>query len=185
MRGAFVAAAGLFLGGVLAATAWSGPGVAAAGLGMMSLSIWLLKYDIARRTVRQSGLPRYIAACLLSGYGWLGAAGALLVTHGLPAAGPIYDAALHMVFVGFTFSMIFGHAPVIFPAVAGVRLTHHARGYVPWALLHLSMVMRVVGDLEPDALLRQAGAMLNAIAIVLFLAGTAASISRDGSKRRG
>jgi hypothetical protein len=32
----------------------------------------LATFDIARRTVRQSGVTRFIAVCLLSGYVWLG-----------------------------------------------------------------------------------------------------------------
>ena len=40
-------------------------------------AVWLAAKDIARRTIRESGLTRYIAAALLSGYLWL-AVGALI-----------------------------------------------------------------------------------------------------------
>jgi len=33
-----------------------------------------------------------------------------------------YDAFLHAVLLGFVFAMIFGHAPIIFPAVLGIRI---------------------------------------------------------------
>ena len=36
-------------------------------------------YDVARRTVRSSGLPRFMAGCLLAGYAWLVVAGAAFV----------------------------------------------------------------------------------------------------------
>ena len=41
------------------------------------LALWLLRYDIARRTVRQTGLTRFVAVCLLLGYGWLAVGGFL------------------------------------------------------------------------------------------------------------
>ncbi|RIK21389.1 MAG: hypothetical protein DCC52_14170 [Chloroflexi bacterium] len=42
------------------------------GLGMLVLAIWLARYDIARRNMRQTGLTRFIAICLMLGYVWLG-----------------------------------------------------------------------------------------------------------------
>ncbi|HEY4636790.1 MAG TPA: hypothetical protein VIH23_00880, partial [Burkholderiales bacterium] len=65
------------------------------GVVLVLLALWLFAYDLARVTVRQRGLPRYIAWCLLSGYAWLAFGGALL------AAAVAYDAALHAIFVGF------------------------------------------------------------------------------------
>ncbi|MCD4521467.1 beta-N-acetylhexosaminidase [Burkholderia pseudomallei] len=47
------------------------------GAGELLLAAWLVRYDVARRTVRQRGLTRFIAVCLLSGYGWLAVSGAL------------------------------------------------------------------------------------------------------------
>ena len=35
--------------------------------GLLAIAGWLLKQDIARRTVRGKGLTRYIAVCLLAG----------------------------------------------------------------------------------------------------------------------
>ncbi len=81
------------------------PGVRLSGLGLAALGLWLLRYDIARRTVRQKGLTRYIAVCLLPGYAWLLLGGLLWLAYGGGApAGPTYDAMLHTVFVGFVFS---------------------------------------------------------------------------------
>ena len=133
------------------------------GLVLVLLAAWLFAFDLARVTVRQRGLPRYIAVCLLSGYAWLAFGGALLATA------TAYDAALHAIFVGFVFSMVFGHAPVILPAVLRVPLPYHAALYVPLALLHLSLALRVfVSSL--------AGAWGNAAAVALFIA-TAATLA--------
>jgi hypothetical protein len=126
------------------------------GVVLVLLALWLLPFDLARITVRQSGLPRYVAWCLLAGYGWLALSGALLF---LSIA---YDAALHAFFVGFVFSMVFGHAPVILPAVLRVRFPYRSVLYVPLALLHASLVVRVF-------LSTAAGAWGNAAAIALFI----------------
>ena len=78
--------------------------------------------------------------------------------------------------------MIFGHAPVILPAVTGAPVAYRPRFYAHLALLHLSLALRVSGDLLPDARLRQWGGSLNVAAILLFLASTAAATI--GERRR-
>src|SRR5690606_35901167 len=62
-------------------------GVRILGIGTLFMALWLLHYDIARRTIRQTGLPRYIAACLLIGYIWLGFGGLLAILYGAIYAG--------------------------------------------------------------------------------------------------
>jgi hypothetical protein len=52
-------------------------GVRVAGAGLIGIALWLLRYDMARRTIRSTGLTRFIAANLLPGYGWLALAGLL------------------------------------------------------------------------------------------------------------
>ncbi len=84
---------------------------------------------------------------LLAGYVWLGVAGLLSLRYGGVTAGMAYDAGLHSLFVGFTFSMIFAHAPIILPAMTGLAVPYHARFYLPLALLHGSLLLRVAGDL--------------------------------------
>lgn len=151
-------------------------GVAVAGAGMLILSLWLLRRDLAWRTVRQPGLTRYIAVCLLAGHAWLGAGGLMWLGWASRfGAGPWYDAMLHAVFVGFVMSMIFGHAPVIFPAVLGGSVRFGRGFYVPLALLHASLALRVAGDVAASPL-RAWGGLLNVAAIVLFLVQMAASV---------
>lgn len=149
-----------------------GIGSRVGGIGMIALALWLFRNDIARRTVLQTGLTRFIALCLLAGYVWLGIGG-LLRLGGIATGGPYYDAMLHAVFLGFVMSMIFGHAPIILPAVLGRPLAYHPAFYAHLALLHLSLVIRLTGDLVAGLSVRQWGGMLNAIAITLFLVVTA------------
>lgn len=177
----------LLLASPLLAAAGIEAGSRVFGLGLLLLALWLLRHDIARRTIRQKGLTRFMAVCLLSGYFWLGVSGLLAVMFGLPGGGPIYDAVLHGLFVGFVFAMVFGHAPVILPAVLKVTVPFTNLFYVPLALLHVSLLMRVVGDFTIHGL-RMWGGLLNAVAIVLFLLTTltvTVAASRQRPARRG
>jgi branched-subunit amino acid permease len=88
------------------------------------------------------------------------------------AAGRPYDALLHALFVGFIFSMIFGHAPIIVPAVMGIHIAYRPAFYAHLGLLHVSLTLRVFGDLALWLPGRQWGGLLNALAILLFLANT-------------
>lgn len=153
---------------------------------LLALAAWLAANDIARRTVRESGLARYIAWALLAGYAWLaaGALAALGAAEFLPGR-PVYDAALHAWFLGFVFSMVFGHAPIIAPAVLRVSLPYSALFYAPLALLHATLALRIAGDLAAMPALREAGAAGNAAAIALFMltmAACALARRRSGSQ---
>lgn len=145
------------------------------GAGMLGLAVWLLRQDIARRTIKQVGLTRFIASCMLSGYVWLGISGAMALIYGFVAGG-IYDAVLHSVFLGFVVTMIFGHAPVIFPAVLGVQMKFSKMFYAHLALLHLSLLLRVGADLVEWQNGRLWGAMINVIAMLFFLFNTIRAI---------
>lgn len=152
-------------------TGWVAPRVGGwiLGAALLGMAAWLLTFDIARRTIRSEGLPRFMAVCLLTGYGWLLLTALLLPFHLPRAAGYGYDAALHAFFVGFVFSMIFGHAPVIFPAVLGLPIHFRATSYVPLVVLHVSLLLRVVGDLTDWPEGRIWGGAGNGLAVALFL----------------
>ncbi len=173
-----LAAATLVIGVGLSAFAFD-LGLRVTGAGLLALGVWLLAFDIARRTIRQAGLTRYIAACLLAGHAWLVVGGALwLWVGGRAVAGPLHDAMLHAIFLGFVMSMIFGHAPIILPAVLNVTLPFHAAFYAPLALLHLSLGLRVAGGLAALEPLRQWSGVFNEVAILAFVALTALSAAR-------
>ena len=138
------------------------------GISLIGLGLWLLRYDVARRTVKQTGLTRFIASALLAGYVWLLIGGALRIIYGLQLAGPYYDAQLHAILIGFVFSMIFGHAPIILPSVVNVQVVYRPALYGPLILLHFALVLRIVGDLTLNIPLRQWGGMLNVIAILAY-----------------
>ena len=62
------------------------------------------------------------------------------------------------------------------PVVLKQRVRFSAFAYVPLALLHVSLLVRLA-----DASLRPLGGVLNAAAIVLFAAGVIASVERRGT----
>lgn len=175
----------VFLAGIICATFSAAWGVRLTGAGMMALSHWLARCDIARRTMKQGGLTRYIAICLLSGYVWLGAAGLMALFFGGAQSGPHYDAILHAVFLGFVFAMIFGHAPVIFPVVLGLPVSFRPSFYIHLLLLHITLILRIIGDLSGWLVLRQWGGFLNAVALVIFLLNTGYAIFTGEAARRG
>lgn len=168
----FLGAIGLFLTGLATTLFAFDPGVRLVGAGMLALAWWLLRYDIARYTMRKTGLTRFIALCLLSGYVWLGISGILAMVLGGVIAGPYYDAILHAVFVGFVMSMIFGHAPIIFPAITGKAIPFRPVFYSHLSLLHLSLLLRLSGDMMGWLPARQWGGLINGVAILLFMANT-------------
>jgi len=179
----FVAISGVILAGATLALWHEAAGGRLFAGGLLALAGWLLRYDIARHNARQRGLARFIAICLLSGYGWL-AAGALFgLAGGFEAGDGLRDAALHAIALGFVFAMVFGHAPIIFPAVARVRIPYHPAFYVPLALLHASLALRVAGTLAGRFTLLQGGGLANALTLLLFIATMIASVVRG--RRRG
>jgi len=153
--------------------------------GLLALAAWLMRNDIARRNARTTGLTRFIALCLLAGYGWLALAGLLGLAGGFLPGHPWRDATLHAVGIGFVFSMIFGHAPIIFPAVLRVKIPYHRYFYLPLLVLHASLALRIVGGLAGEFPLRRAGGLLNAIALALFIASMIASVVRGRRETRG
>lgn len=140
------------------------------GVTMLALGAWQLHFDVARRTLRQPGLPRFAALGILLGASWLAVSGALHLADPVPIAGPRYDAALHGVFVGYVLSMVFAHAPIILPAVAKISIPFSRVLYAPLGLLHLGLLLRMGGDLGGQAALRQSGGLLNALALLAFAA---------------
>jgi hypothetical protein len=184
----FLAGAVTFgVGLILTTTATTGStGVRLAGAGMIALAAWGSVHDVARRTVKIPGVTRFMAICLLAGYVWLFVGGAVwLLAGNLGASVPIYDAALHAVFLGFVMSMIFGHAPVIVPAVLRVRLPFRPWFYGHVGLLHVSLLARVIeGDGFGSVLCWRVGGVGTELAVLGFLAASAIAVRQARRNRR-
>lgn len=163
---------------------WPAAGYPLFGLALLVLAAWLVRYDVARATIRSTGLPRYVATCLLAGYAWLAvAAGVCLLLPGAPS-GAGYDAFLHAVFLGFVMSMVMAHAPVILPAVLRRPLPYRPVMWVAAVLLHATLLLRLaVGDARGDTAAWQWGGAGNVVAVLAFVLLAAYSAVRPGEPR--
>jgi hypothetical protein len=165
----FMVALGITLAGLIVSIVNYTLGVRMVSLGFTALALWLFAFDIARRNIHRTKTTRFIAVNLLLGFGWLLVGGLLGLRYAGVIAGPTYDAMLHSLFMGFTLSMIFAHALIIVPALSGLPVPYHKLLYGPVVLLHVSLSIRIIGDLQLWRPLRLWGGMLNVVAVLWFL----------------
>lgn len=173
----------IFLAGTIVSLFNIQLGTRTVGVALVLIALWSTRNDIAWRNLKHKlPLTRYIAWCLALGFVWLGVGGGVSVIFGAQAAGPRYDALLHAVFLGFVISMIFGHAPIIFPAILGVPINFQPAFYIQLILLHVSLALRVFADYANLHPLRMWGGLLNEIAILLFMGMTIYSVRKSLDK---
>ncbi|HRW17449.1 MAG TPA: hypothetical protein P5181_01245 [Dermatophilaceae bacterium] len=191
-----------------AAVLWPMVGGRLLGALLVVLVGWLVRHDVARRTIRRPGLPRFAATAMLAGYAWLAVAGLVLLVVGDPtgaghdvgaaggAAGAgghaagghaagghaAYDVVVHAVTLGFAMSMVLAHAPVILPAVLRRPLPYRPILWLPLLVLHAGLAIRVAGSLAPLESAWQTGALVTVVA-VLGLPIVVASSVLTGSRR--
>ena len=141
------------------------------------LALWLLYFDLARLQWRMPGWAGHTAICLLVGYVWLLAA----ALAGLAGQGHAGGIAWHLLWLGFVFAMVFGHAPIMLPAMAGLRPRPSRWALAPLALLAASLLLRSVAVLggRPSWL---AVAGLGHVLALLFFGLTMAWLSRARTK---
>ncbi len=150
-------------------------GVRVFGFGCLMIAFWGLHRDV--EFPASAGQERFAAVCAASAYLWLATAGMILALRGGTLGGLIWDAALHALFLGFVFSMLFGHVAET-GTVLGLRVPFSLAFYGPLVLLHLSLVLRVAGDFAGSPLGRSTGAILNMVAIAAFVLGIARAAVR-------
>lgn len=136
------------------------------GTASFLIAIWLLVFDMAKVASRKPDQFRYIGFGLRVGYVWLGIHGLILL--GMESHSLFYDLLLHTFFLGFTFSMIWAHAPIIFPTIFGIRETpYHPILWVTWTLFQLSLVGRIISSLLEVYELRKAFGVANGYLILI------------------
>lgn len=161
------------------ALVWADVGARLLGAGLVVTAAWLARDDVPRRMVRTTtGLRRYNGAALLAGYAWLAVAGLVWLVGGAPASDAAYDVVIHTTFLGFGVSMIMAHAPIIFPAVLGRPLPYRRVFWLPLALLHGGLLLRVVGDALGRGALWQGGSVVTVVSLLVFVVVSAASVVR-------
>lgn len=179
----FMVIALFMLGGTFIAGASDFDNNTLLGLSYGMLGLWLIRYDIARKTIHKSGITRFVAVCLLSGYGWL-LIGGILSTNVLQLGAFQRDAAIHAIALGFIFAMVIGHAPIIFPAVVRLAIPFSAIFYIPLSLINLGVLLRLAAALVSEPALREIGAMINAIGILSFILCILLQVTRGRRQQR-
>lgn len=128
---------------------------------------WLLKFDIATKNIQKDGMFKYIGTLLLTSYVWLIITGGIFLIESNSML--VYEAGLHSFFLGFVFSMIFAHAPIILPGIIGKNVkVFRAILYLWFYILQGSLLVRIVGDLAGSYEIRQITSIFNGIAILGF-----------------
>jgi hypothetical protein len=137
------------------------------GTAMICVALWLLRYDVIRVGLRSNGLAKYSAIALLLANAALLIEGIFLLL--LPEGAFAYDTLVHVFFIGFGFSMIFAHGPIILPSVLGLAIKpYHPVLYLWIGLLHASLVLRVAGNTMLQMDWRRAGGAGSAVVIVAY-----------------
>jgi hypothetical protein len=140
-----------------------------------------LRHDVIRISLRQTGLSKFVAVALTSGYAAMLMTGIFLVA--LEGQAMAYDAIVHTFFLGFAFSMIFAHGPIILPGVLGISAKPFHKVLYAWLfLLHASWITRVAADVILDFRVRQNTGIASTLAIIAYFA-TMATLTIIGQRR--
>ncbi|MDO8106705.1 hypothetical protein Q6348_05780 [Isoptericola sp. b441] len=169
--------------GAVATLVAPGPGYPLLGLALAVLVADVAVHDVARRTIRASGVARLMAACMLAGYGWAMVSAAVWVVGGPAWAGYRYDTAVHALTIGFALSMVVAHAPVIVPAVARRPLPYHPVMWVAAGLLHLGLLVRVLAGARAAEDAWRLGGTLGVVAVLVLVGSVVALLARTPGGR--
>lgn len=142
------------------------------GLVLSVLIVDVALHDVARRTIRATGLPRFMAACLLTGYAWALVAALIWIVGGPALSGYRYDLVVHALTIGFALSMVIAHAPVIVPAIIRRPLPYHPVMWAVWGLLQAGLVVRAIGGARDSDAVWQFGGAVDVVALLAFLVTT-------------
>lgn len=144
---------------------------------------WLLKFDMAFKSIRNKGQHRYSGFLLITGYCWMLATAIIILFEKSFVFG--YDALLHAFFIGFVFSMIFSHAPIILPAVAKLPIRIYRPVLYAWfVVLQLSLAARVASDFTGEVKMRELSGLVNGLSILAFFVTILVIVAIELRKRR-
>lgn len=138
------------------------------GSAVLLTACWFGWFDIAWLSVKRGGFFRYTGLSMLTAYAWLILHGITVLT--LESHVLFYDLFLHTFFLGFAFSMIWAHAPIILPAVLKLKnRPYHPMLWIFWGLFQSTLIARVLtsyGNMQEGRMLT---GLLNGISILIML----------------
>lgn len=110
------------------------------------IAFWLLHFDMAKVASKKERQFKYIGIGLRVGYLWLVVNGLVLCFMEMHPL--FYDLYLHTFFLGFTFSMIWAHAPVIFPMIMNIKeKPYHPILWAAWLIFQSTLIGRIGSSL--------------------------------------
>ena len=80
------------------------------------------------------------------------------------------------------FSMIFAHGPIILPSITGFAMPFQQLFYGHLVLLHLSLLLRIAGDLAESSPLRQWAGLSTLSPFFSFLANNVRAVRRGENR---
>ncbi len=155
----------LFLTGIL--MPFYGIGKYVSGASFLCIAVWMLRYDVIRVGLKKDGLTRFSSIALMVANAWLMVEGILFML--LPETALSYDMMVHVFFIGYTFSMIFAHGPIILPAVLGISIKPYHPVLYAWIILvQGSLLMRIISDALGSFDGRKISGILSGAGILLY-----------------
>lgn len=164
--------AGLMLAGALWQPFNPTGGLRTVSMGCLVMAFYLLALDATQPSEKMWGWGVFSKACRYSRYGWLLVCAMLGLLVPPIDSGFIYDAFLHSFFLGFVFFMVFNHAPLLLPRILKTPVPFQHVFYLHWSLLHVSLLIRIGGDLLGFTGWRRWGGLLNTLTLLLFALNT-------------
>jgi hypothetical protein len=153
----------LFVVGVF--FSFHGAGNLICGLALVGIATWLMKNDMIAINLRKKNMPKFIGVALLCGYIALLFTGIFFFS--LSDQWLTYDAIVHSFFLGFAFSMIFAHGPMIQPGIMGISATPFNKILYVWlSVLQVSWIVRVFSVVFMEMEIRKISGLLSATAIL-------------------
>jgi hypothetical protein len=150
---------------------------------LSGIALWLLQNDMPKHSIKKAGLHRFVGINLIIAYLWLSIFG---IWQFLPLrTGFAYDAFVHLYFIGFVLAMVLAHAPIILPSVLklGVKPFHWVL-YAWVAIVHSSLIIRLIGDVIENGTWRKIGGLMNGIGFLGYLATVAILMAWETKKSR-
>ncbi|MBK5277691.1 MAG: hypothetical protein JJE09_02395 [Bacteroidia bacterium] len=144
-----------------------GMGKYISGIALLSIATWMLKHDVISIGLKKEGLTKFSSTALLLANFWLILEGVLLIV--LPDAPFSYDILVHIFFIGYTFSMIFAHGPIILPGVLGITIKPFHPILYGWLfLVQGSLLLRLSFDIFENLEGRRISGILSAAGILIY-----------------
>lgn len=130
------------------ALSWRGiPGLSVMGVITLILVGSIAFYDATLRVAQKQidGLHRFLRTALIFSYVWILLAAVAMTALSKISPAIFKDVLYHLIGLGFIFTMILGHAPLILSAALG-KLPPEKAPVIPFFLFQIATVLRILGD---------------------------------------